>query len=112
MKAFFYESFGPSSVLKETSLPVPEPEPTEVLLKVHATGVNPVDWKIRAGYIPDWPHKLPIVPGWDVAGEVVADSNGFRKGDRVLAYTRPAGFMMNRERSEAKGEVIDTRTGT
>lgn len=42
-----------------------------MLIKVHAAGLNPVDWKIREGYLRDFhPHRFPITLGWEFAGEV------------------------------------------
>jgi len=76
-----------------TDLPAPEPGPTEVLVKVHAAGVNPVDWKTRTGvgvngfFDPD----APMVLGWDIAGEVVEVGAGvtrFAVGDRVFGMPR------------------------
>ena len=66
--------------------------PDFVLIKVAAAGVNPVDWKVVAGYLQGaFPHHLPLVPGWDVAGEVVAVGpavTAVAPGDRVAAYNR------------------------
>ncbi|CAN5899270.1 hypothetical protein BH20ACT6_BH20ACT6_16080 [soil metagenome] len=66
--------------------------PDSVLIEVAAAGVNPVDWKIVAGYLQGAiPHHLPMVPGWDVAGTVLAVGPAVREvsvGDRVAAYDR------------------------
>jgi NADPH:quinone reductase-like Zn-dependent oxidoreductase len=54
-------------------VPRPEPQAGEVLVRVHAAGVNPVDWKIRRGYLKDFmPVPLPFTPGLDLAGIVAA----------------------------------------
>lgn len=63
------------------------------MVRVKATSVNPVDWKIREGYLQGaFPHHLPIVPGWDVAGVVEAVgpavTNGLQLGDDVWGYLR------------------------
>ncbi len=43
----------------------------EVLVRVHAAAVNPVDWKIRAGHVKGWlQYTLPMIPGWDFSGVV------------------------------------------
>jgi NADPH2:quinone reductase len=73
-------------------LPRPRPEKGEILIRVVAAGVNPVDWKIREGYLQElMPHAFPLIPGWDVAGVVEEHGEGasrFRRGDRVWAYAR------------------------
>lgn len=63
---------GPESLVYET-VPVPQPSDQEVLIRVQAAGVNPADWKIREGYLKEaFPLSLPMVPGSDVAGVIVA----------------------------------------
>jgi NADPH2:quinone reductase len=92
MKAIIFDTFGPASVLKQTNVPDPKAGRGEVLLRISHTSVNPVDWKIREGFLKDMmPHRFPIIPGWDAAGEVVALGEGvtaFSIGDSVYAYTR------------------------
>ena len=69
MKAVAIQSFGGPEVLTLTELPRPKPERGEVLVRMLAAGVNPVDWKIREGRLsPGTPHAFPLIPGWDVAG--------------------------------------------
>jgi NADPH:quinone reductase-like Zn-dependent oxidoreductase len=62
-----------------------------VLIRVHAAAINPVDWKIREGYLKEiLPYSLPIILGWDVSGVVEATGFGasrFKVGDEV--YSRP-----------------------
>lgn len=92
MRAVYYEEFGGSDKLKLGKLPDPDPGPGEVVIRIAAAGVNPIDWKIREGRfdcIID--HAFPIIPGWDAAGTIVAIGDGvdsFVTGDRVFAYTR------------------------
>jgi len=92
MKAIIYESFGESNVLKVAQVDEPILKENEVLVKVGYTSVNPVDWKIRQGYLSQMlPHRFPIIPGWDAAGEVVAIGrkvSRFKVGDHIYAYTR------------------------
>lgn len=92
MKAIAFHGFGNQDVLKLIDLPIPEAGPGEVVVKVRAAGVNPVDWKIREGYLRDaLPHKFPIVPGWDMAGHIESTGPGvtrLRAGDEVFAYCR------------------------
>jgi NADPH:quinone reductase-like Zn-dependent oxidoreductase len=91
MKAVRIYEYGEVEVLHYEDVPVPRIEADEVLIKVHAAGVNPVDWKIRGGYLKDFiPHRLPLILGWDVAGvieEVGAGVGDFQVGDAV--YSRP-----------------------
>lgn len=92
MKAVAITEFGGRDALRPTDLPRPEPGRGEILIRVVAAGVNPVDWKIRQGRLAAaFPHRFPLVPGWDVAGVVEELGEGTsraRKGDRVFAYAR------------------------
>jgi NADPH:quinone reductase-like Zn-dependent oxidoreductase len=91
MKAITINEFGGPEVLKLEEVPRPEPGADEVLIKVFATAVNPVDWKIRKGQRKEkFPTKFPLIPGWDVSGEIEKVGSNvkiFRKGDEV--YSRP-----------------------
>ena len=83
---------GGPEALQAARRSVPEPEPTEVLVRVRAAGLNPVDWKTRAGGgVSGLLGAGPWVLGWDVAGEVVALGGGvtrFAVGDRVFGMPR------------------------
>jgi NADPH:quinone reductase-like Zn-dependent oxidoreductase len=95
MRAIVQREFGGPEVLELADVPKPEPGPTEVLVRVRAAGINPVDWKTRAGRA--FVRELPLTVGWDVAGEVEAVGAGvtrFAPGDRVFGmprFPRPAG---------------------
>ena len=66
MKAVRIHSYGGPEVLVYEDAPRPQPEPNDVLVRVHAAGINPVDWKIREGYGKDrLGHRLPLILGWD-----------------------------------------------
>ena len=67
MKAIRVHEFGGPEVLRVEELPTPQPGPGQVLVKLHAVGVNPVETYIRAGKYPRLP-KLPYTPGNDGAG--------------------------------------------
>src|ERR1700734_2953255 len=69
MKALRFESYGPPSVLTIAEMPKPEPRAGEVLIQVKASAVNPSDVKNVAGHFKT---VLPLVPGRDYAGVVVA----------------------------------------
>lgn len=86
MKAVRIHDFGDSDKLVYETAPVPSFLPDEVLIKVHAAGVNPVDWKIRDGIF-KLGHQLPLILGWDVAGTI--ENTGslitqFKTGDKVF----------------------------
>ncbi len=89
MLAIRQEVLGGPEVLEVVDVPRPEPGPTEVLVRVAAAGVNPVDWKVRArgGFLGD----PPFTVGWDVAGvveEVGIGVTRFAAGDRVFGMPR------------------------
>ena len=85
MQAIRQQRLGGTEVLELVEVPTPAPIPTEVLVKVHAAGVNPVDWKSRAGN--GMPLDLPFTLGWDVSGvveELGFATSIFAVGDEVL----------------------------
>lgn len=89
MKKVVYHKYGGPEVLTLTDAAVPQPASGEVLVKVMAAGVNPVDYKIRQGSL-KWimPGSLPRTPGGEISGIVEKagpDSNKFKAGDRVFA---------------------------
>ena len=90
MKAVRIHEYGNENVLIYEDAPVPEIQDDEVLVKVHAASVNPVDWKTREGYIKEMiPHKFPLTLGWDVSGvieNVGSKVTNFRKGDSVYSH--------------------------
>lgn len=92
MKALHYDRFGGLDQLRVGELPDPHIGPDTLLVKVVAAGINPVDYKIRQGYLQGLIDTVfPVVPGWDVAGVVVRpglDTPEFAAGDEVLAYAR------------------------
>ncbi|MDH3557537.1 MAG: NADP-dependent oxidoreductase, partial [Deltaproteobacteria bacterium] len=92
MKTIAIKEFGGRDKLQFMDLPVPEIKPGEILVKVKAAGVNPVDWKIREGYIKDlFPYQFPIILGWDAAGIVEQagpEVTRFKEGDEIFAYCR------------------------
>lgn len=91
MKAIRIHEYGGPEVLRYEDAPKPELAEGDVLVRVHAAGINPVDWKIRQGYLKDKiPYPLPFIPGWDLSGVVEAvapGAEGFKPGDEV--YSRP-----------------------
>ena len=89
MRAVVIKEYGSKDVLVEQELPKPEIKANQVLVEVYATSINPIDWKLRAGYLKqmlDW--SFPIILGWDVAGKVVevgSEVKNFKVGDEVFA---------------------------
>ena len=85
MRAVVIPGFGSEPVLVD--LPVPEPGPDEILVRIHAAGMNPFDWKVADGALKGVvDHAFPLVMGSDGAGVVVAVGDqvtSFRPGDRV-----------------------------
>jgi NADPH:quinone reductase-like Zn-dependent oxidoreductase len=97
VRAIVVERFGGPEVLQVAWVAQPTPGPGEVLVRVAAAGVNPVDWKVRAGAAGERYGRPPYVPGWDLAGVVEATGDGvsaFAAGDQVFGLPRfpaPAG---------------------
>jgi NADPH:quinone reductase-like Zn-dependent oxidoreductase len=103
MKAVRIHAYGGPEMLHYEDTPLPQLNPDDLLIRVRATAVNPVDWKIREGYLQGvLNHQLPLTLGWDVSGEVVAtgpEVTRFKVGDAV--YARP-----NIERDGGYAEYI------
>ncbi|MFS0705697.1 NADP-dependent oxidoreductase [Cellulomonas sp. 179-A 9B4 NHS] len=92
MRAITYARYGGPDVLELTEQPTPKVGPDSVLVRVRAASVNPVDWKMRAGYLDQvMDVTFPVVPGWDVAGVVERpglDTPELQAGDEVYGYVR------------------------
>jgi NADPH:quinone reductase-like Zn-dependent oxidoreductase len=89
MKAVVLHEYGGPSNLKYEDFADPKPGPGEVLVRVHAVSLNPIDWKMRSGSAKDrFPLTLPAILGRDLAGlvlELGEGVTGFKEGDRVFA---------------------------
>lgn len=86
MKAFVINGFGPADVFEEVELPTPQAAPGQLLVKVAASGINPLDYKLRRGDIPGFTHEFPAILHGDFAGHVSAVGPGvlgFAVGDEV-----------------------------
>lgn len=100
MKAIRLHEYGGPEVLRYEDAPLPALKPGEVLVRVHAVGINPPDWYLREGYkmLPaGWRPSisLPVIPGSDVSGVVEAvasDVQGFSPGDEVFGMIRFPSF--------------------
>ncbi|KAF1304979.1 MULTISPECIES: NADP-dependent oxidoreductase [Enterococcus] len=88
-RAIVINHYGNEEQLVEEHVSLPEIKENQVLLKVKASGVNPIDWKLREGYLAKmFPWQFPIILGWDVAGEIVAIGDKVTKwevGEAVFA---------------------------
>ena len=91
MKAIRIHSYGHSDKTQIEEAPRPTPKKEEVLVRIRAAGVNPIDWKIREGEMKVWsPASFPLTLGQDFAGEVIelgADVKNFDPGDEVYGVT-------------------------
>ncbi len=89
MKAVVIEQYGDENQLQMKEVPDPKPGPKQVVIKLKATSINPIDWKLREGHLKgmmDW--EFPIIIGWDAAGvitEVGAEVTEWKIGDEVFA---------------------------
>ncbi|KOV80723.1 NADP-dependent oxidoreductase [Nocardia sp. NRRL S-836] len=95
MKAITYTEFGGPEVLRLDEVEEPHAGPGQVRLKVVAAGVNPVDHKIRNGWMPHMSPALPAVPGLEAAGvvdEVGEGVTGVSVGDEVLGWTTTGAY--------------------
>ncbi|WP_339187025.1 NADP-dependent oxidoreductase [Paenibacillus sp. FSL R5-0490] len=91
MKAVVINQYGSKEELVEQEVNKPRAEANQVVVKLEATSINPIDWKLREGYLKemyDW--EFPIILGWDVAGvitEIGSNVTKWKVGDRV--FSRP-----------------------
>jgi NADPH:quinone reductase len=96
MKAIRIHKFGPTEeVLQFEEVPMPEPGPGELLIKVEAASLNRADLGLRSGNYRVDPKDLPIIPGREFAGRVTKLGDGvneFQVGQRVVAYTGTGGY--------------------
>jgi NADPH:quinone reductase-like Zn-dependent oxidoreductase len=92
MKAIRIHQFGDANTLKLEDVPNINVGDDQLLVRVRAAGVNPIDWKIRQGYLKDvMPATFPLTIGQDFAGETVDKGKSitqFEKGDRVFGFAQ------------------------
>lgn len=96
IQAILVHNYGGPEQLKLEQIQRPEPQAGEVLVCVHAAGVNPVDWKIREGWMKDFrPMQFPYIPGVDLAGVVEELGPGvttFQKGQAVFGQSSKGAY--------------------
>ncbi|WP_322925249.1 NADP-dependent oxidoreductase [Paenibacillus campi] len=96
MKAVVIEQYGDEHQLQLKDVPDPKPGPKQVIIKLKATSINPIDWKLREGHLKsmmDW--EFPIILGWDAAGiitEVGDEVTEWKIGDAVFARPETTRF--------------------
>jgi NADPH:quinone reductase-like Zn-dependent oxidoreductase len=88
MKAVVLHQYGPPSNLVLEEVADPTAGPNQILIELHAAGINPIDWKMRSGVAREvFPVEFPAILGFDVAGivrSVGEGVTGFNPGDRVF----------------------------
>jgi alcohol dehydrogenase len=110
MKAVVFHAHGPLDNLRYEELPDPEPAPTEIVIGVRAVALNGFDPMVLRG-IPGLKTPLPMIPGADIAGEIVAlgpkvDAGRWKLGDRVTVVpNQPTGMMGETKRGGACDRV-------
>ena len=94
MKAIRIHEYGDSGSLRLEEIPRLSISDDQILVRVHDAGVNPVDWKIRQGYLKQvMPASFPLILGQDFAGEVAERGKGIQRfaiGDRVFGFAKGA----------------------
>ena len=90
MKAVLADQYGGPEVLQVEDVPKPKVGPNGVLVQIHATSVNPVDWKLRKGLLaPIWKLRFPVIWGCDCSGVVAEVGSAvtlFKPGDEVYGF--------------------------
>jgi NADPH:quinone reductase-like Zn-dependent oxidoreductase len=93
MKALVHDDYCGLDGMRLDNMPAPVPGPDDVLIEVHAAGINPIDWKVRAGIMrARFELDFPDIPGRDVSGVVVATGKNvsdLKKGDAVFGVCPP-----------------------
>jgi NADPH:quinone reductase-like Zn-dependent oxidoreductase len=110
MKAIQYSGYGTTDVLQLVDISRPVPMNGEVLIQVKAASLNPVDSKIRNGYLKDiLPLVFPFVPGWEASGVITESrSASFKPGDEVVTRVPfPRGGAYAEYMVAGEGEVVN-----
>ena len=116
MRAIRIHQYGGPEVLAQVEMQRPAPGANEVLIKVKAASVNPIDWKLRAGYMKDiFPLTFPATLGLDVSGtieEVGLGAAGFKRGDEVYASLEMEAGGGYAEYVVAREAIVAEKPGT
>lgn len=95
MKAIVIDGYGSNDVVRYTDIAKPEPGPGEVLIRIEAAGVNPIDWKIRSGAGQRMGMQLPIHLGGEISGTIEKlgkGVDGLSEGDAIYGIIATGGF--------------------
>lgn len=110
MRAITYSEFGSPEVLQLKDIDVPRPKDDEVLVKMKATSVNPIDWKFRQGMLkPVTKYRLPVIPGGDICGtveEIGFDVQHLQVGDEIFGLTPAVGGGTYAEYATVKSQYV------
>ena len=113
MKTIRIHQYGGPEVLAQVETQRPTPAHDEVLIKVRAASVNPIDWKLRAGHMKEvFPLIFPATLGWDISGtieEAGGEVTQFKRGDEVYALVTGGGYA---EYAVAKATVVAKKPRT
>jgi NADPH2:quinone reductase len=96
MEAAILPRFGDANAFRIEEVPIPRPAAGQLLVKVKAAGLNPVDYKTRTGKGQAAQFSLPAILGWDIAGQIADAGQGahkFKPGDRIFGmsnFPKPA----------------------
>src|SRR5258708_2352428 len=112
MRAVRIHGFGGAEALTLERVPIPRPAAGEVLVRACAAGVNPIDWYTRQGAVESlFPHRLPLILGWDVSGLVEALGDGVRGFDVGAAVFGRCDFLRDGAYAEFVAVPADQLVG-
>lgn len=113
MKALVYDDYCDLSGMRIAEMPDPEPGPDDVLVEVHAAGINPIDWKVRAGHMrARFELDFPDVAGRDLSGVVVgvgSNVTDLKEGDAVFGTCPPNRWGSHAELVAVDASVLATK---
>lgn len=111
MQAAIARNYGPPGVIEIGEMPDPEPKSGEVLVRIRASSLNPIDYKLRSGSLgPMLRLKFPAILGFDLAGEVVQTGSGITEwevGDRVYGRIDSKTGGTHAEVAAVRADILD-----
>jgi NADPH:quinone reductase-like Zn-dependent oxidoreductase len=110
MKALIYDDYCDLSGMRVADIPDPNPGPNDVLVEVHAAGINPIDWKVRSGQMRNrFELEFPDVAGRDLSGVVIqvgSNVTGLKEGDAVFGTCPPNRWGSHAELVAVEANVL------